>query len=239
MLNKTTKPKIVQPKARNLSEAADNIKVIPYTIHTNRTQAEIDENPGFDFDKDTVVGVGPLKYKSLLQYENTYGEPIDNVVGRIVWVYLQQLAMINAIIQKVEYKDDEPKPMLEMDEFKNIKTPYGTLYGSLEKNVNEICSFIMSQYGCINSEAGHGEFTFEAIPQTVIEDLLSPKSLMEIQEDVGYPIFFEIFEAARLYNFDSMLTSIDEDKDPTEGLSEEEQIKKDAKPGRNSSKKKS
>jgi hypothetical protein len=81
MSNKSNRGEIElpqRPKYRNLAHVAKSVLVVPYLI-------EGDPALGLFHEDNFVVALGPLKYRSYLNYENIYGETLKDIVSRILW----------------------------------------------------------------------------------------------------------------------------------------------------------
>lgn len=193
--NKTPDPP-QKPKFRSLKKVAKNIQVMPYLI--DGYVDEEGERPLLH-PENVVVALAPLKYRSYLVYENRNGETLDVSVSKIIYI-------VSAMFNALAGKEDAVK--IEKDEFDRIITPFGTMYGSLERNVVDICTFILSQYGRIIKDNGDGTYEYEGITQEELLDCLdnSGNIFMEPDEN-GVPLLMEVFSMSGVYSMDEAISA--------------------------------
>lgn len=191
-----TKPKMQppdKPKHRNMRVLSASREIVPYFLQgdPDKINAMIDAgkmNDLFDDEDIIAVGVGHLKMRSHMEFETRHGEVLDTFVNKILWLFwaMGQIA------------DDKVTEKPEIVTIEGVTdTPYGKMYGSLQRNIAQCMCFVLSQFGQI---VGVGEkgFDFEPIGEDEIYDLLDPASLMNVEENTDLPAFFEIISIAGL-----------------------------------------
>jgi hypothetical protein len=169
---------------------------MPYLI-----DGYVDEEGGRGLlhEENLVVALAPLKYRSYLNYENRNGETLDVSVSKIIYICS---AMFNALAGK------EDAIKIEKDEFDRIKTPFGLMYGSLERNVVDVCTFILSQYGRITVDNGDGTYEYEPVTQEELMDCLDNGGNIFMEPDEnGVPLLMEVFSLSGVYSVDEALAS--------------------------------
>lgn len=167
-----------------------------------------------------AVGVGHLKMRSHLDFETQHGEVLDSFVNKILWVFWAMGQMADDNIT------EKPKIVTENGV---TETPYGKMYGSLQRNIAECMAFLMSQFGQIVGVNADGTYVYEPISEADIYDLLDASSLMDVDDDTDLPAFFEIISLAGLRPPDDTqgaeATTDDDSKNSTSPTSEEPSTK--------------
>jgi hypothetical protein len=203
-----------KPKFRTLSTIANDILETPWFI---KGQPKFDKDTGamiIDFNNPKViaVGVGNLTLRHMMTYESIYDESIETSVNKILYVFYALNKSINPEI------DSHAVPFLEMDEYGNTVTPLGLMKGSFEKNIVEVCSFILSCYGRITGQKSNGEYQYDVFSQSDVVDTIRGNVFIIPFEDGMMP-FMEIFERAGLWSPDDIKKSLKK----TEELAPEEE----------------
>ena len=191
-----TKPKIQppeKPKHRSMRVLSASREIVPYFLQgdPDKINNMIDAGRMNDLfsDEDIIaVGVGHLRMRSHMDFETQHGEVLDTFVNKILWVFWAMGQITN--------DDVTEKPEI-ITENGVTETPYGKMYGSLQRNIAECMAFIMSQFGQIVGVNDKG-FDYEPITEADIYDLLDTASLMNVEEDTDLPAFFEIISIAGL-----------------------------------------
>lgn len=172
-----------KPKFRSLASTAKAIRVVPYII-------DGDPDKGLFHEENFVVALGPLKYRSYANYENMFSESLDNAVSKVLYV-------MSVVYRTVSDEKDTPK--LETDELNRIKTPYGLMHGSLERNMVDLSAYILSQYGTIKEDRGDGLYEYEPVTMDDIIDNMDAGAITRIDEADGQSLFFEILEVSGVW----------------------------------------
>lgn len=208
----------VPPKMRSLADVKKGYNVIPYLIEGDPEKDILD-------DDNFVVALAPLKFRAYANYETMYGESIDTTVSKILFVFSKvfqafaevrkeaEEALKNAKKKKlpeieldadgnpVTDEKNKEKDGIAKDDFGRIITPYGPLSGSLQRNVGELCAFILSQKGQIVGKHPDGTYDYEEVSIDDIAERLDPTMLMDVvEEKSGKSIFFEILEVSGLWH---------------------------------------
>ena len=189
-----------KPAFRSLKSSAKAVKIIPYLIDG--------DNPELLHEDNLVVALGPLKYRSYLHYENTHDESLDVTVSKLLFAIRSEYAVssnemvTNELGEKVPYT-------IEYDEKGGVKTPYGPLSGSLERNMAELVAFILSQYGRVVEDNGDGTYEYEPITKQDILNNLDAKAVATVDED-GTSLFLEILEVSGVWQPDRVAEDLKE-----------------------------
>lgn len=192
-----------KPKFRSLSNIAKDIQETPWFI---KGEPEFDKETGamlIDFDNPDVIalGVGNLTLRHMMTFESIYDESIETTVNKILFVFYALNKAINPGIDRHEV------PMLEIDDRGNTLTPLGPMKGSLERNIVEVCTFILSCYGKIAGQKQNGEYVYELFSQSDVVDTIRGNMFLTPFEDGMLP-FMEIFERAGLWSPDDIKKSL-------------------------------
>jgi hypothetical protein len=171
-------------------------EIIPYFVQGDSDYIDrtIDAGKMFELFEDQSIialGVGHLPLRSYLDFETQYGELLDAYVNKILWVFyaMGQIANENIPVDQ--------KPELKIVDGVTT-TPYGPMYGSLQKNVAEAMAFLLVQFGRIVGTNADGTYQFESMNQNDIYELLDVASLMSVDEGSTGPAFFDLINIAGL-----------------------------------------
>lgn len=187
-----------KPKHRVINNLKRMTKVMPYflagdpdIIANYMAEGRIAEL--IDMEDVYAVGVGPLKAMNYINYEGSNGETLDQVANKLMYCFYAVHKMLNP------ESDDNPKPELVTDEEHNtISTPYGVIYGSMEKNALLLLAFLMSQYGRIVGVLPNGNFEYEPVTEDDLLSMLDPTAIFAMDEDK--PLFLDILELTHLFD---------------------------------------
>lgn len=195
-MNKPKPP--TQPRVRVLHDVSASLEVVPYFLEGEGDIIEearrigriheLLEDPSF-----FAVGVGHLKLRHYLDYERVYGEPLDNAVNKLLWVFWALNKQINPKMDEMDVPEIKAKDG-------KIETPFGDLVGSLQYNLADLLGFALSRLGRIIGKETDTTYKFEPVEPAEVIDLLDANSLMKVDEEDNTPLFFEILELTGLYN---------------------------------------
>lgn len=197
--NKKPQPP-AKPKFRSLNDLSRSIKIVPYFLAGDPEIIashikDHKENELYQRDDVFAVGVGMLKFRHYLNYENIHGETLDQTANKVMYVFYALSKQINPNI------DDREMPELIVDEEKRItQTPFGPMYGSIEKNGTLLLTFLLTQFGRIVGVNGSGDFELEEISEDDVIDLLDPNAIFNVDPVDGKSIFMDILEVTGLYD---------------------------------------
>lgn len=194
-----------KPKFRSLSSITKDTIETPWFI---KGEPMFDEATGamiIDYDNDDVIplGVGNLTLRHMMNYETMYGENIETAVNKILYVFYVLSKSFHPDLDKNEVPD------LEVDDDGNIKTPVGLMKGSFDKNVIDICTYILSCYGRIIGQKSNGEYIYEPFSQQDVVDTIKGNVFTTLFEDGTLP-FMEIFERAGLWSPEEITKNLKE-----------------------------
>jgi hypothetical protein len=201
-----------KPKFRSLAKVAKAVEAIPYVIEFGDLPECEDE---LLHEDNFVVALAPLKYRSFVNYENRYRESIEVAVMRVMWVLetsFRIMKITEEMADMVAKGEDISKmeiPEIDADEEGNTKTPYGTMRGSVHKNLVEIAAYILAQHGRIVARHEDGTYEYEPVSSDAIIDRLDPHA-MQITTEEGKSVFLEIIEVAGIFDSDAIRDSLEE-----------------------------
>ena len=221
MSNKAEMPKPpTRPTPKTFRTLAKKLETkIPYILDGN------DEIPWSE-DNFTVL-LAPLKARHHLDYERTYGVSLDQTVGQILSVVSMQNRYLSNM-DRITYTDDEGKPVTEtdesyvarlesikpaQDEYGNYLTPFGKMVNSVDFNILQLVSYILSVHGRVVGKDAHG-FVLEPVSQDEVLEYLD-KSALTVTDEEGTP-FDEILSVSGLYNTELMKEELVENKELTD-----------------------
>lgn len=193
-----------KPRLRSLQTIAKNVRFMPYLIDGDTEGYDLDTEKGLteaiEDSGNFFVLLAPLKYKSYLNYEIEHGNPLEADANRILYV----LASVYGMLKDAEGQEIK----LELDDDKNIITPYGSMKGSLDRNMTDLVIFILSQHGRIVGLDDNGTFMCKRVTKEDIIDHLDPRAVSKIGEDDGQSLFMEILEISGVYVPDEAKASL-------------------------------
>ena len=206
---------IPKPKYRSLAICAEDALETPYLISGKLTLKPGSEELEIDFSdpNNFAVGVGNISLIASMNYEQVNGVSIDTRVSQILWVFWALCKTVNPGM------DSSAVPNITTDEYNRIITPMGPMAGSWEKNVAELCAYVLSLYGRIKSKNVNGTFEYEKTDEFELLTKLNHKALVTPFEDGNYP-FLEIFELSGLYKADEVKEQLKDDGE--KGLTDDE-----------------
>lgn len=196
-----------KPKQRNLAKIAKALVQIPYII-------EADEN-----DKNNVLAehtfavlLRPLKYGSYIKYEEQNSCSIDETVSKIMWILSAAYQHLNPDLK------EEDRIKIDKDEYGAIVTPFGPLFGSVQRNTVELAAFILSEGGrIVGIDPETNKYITVPVDPAEIIERLDPSAIMENDAETNSePIFMEILSVSNVLNMDEVaaeLTNNNEVKD--------------------------
>jgi hypothetical protein len=189
-----------KPKYRAVNDLSKSIKMAPYFLvgdpEVIREHIESHrENELYERDDIFAVAVGMLKFKHYLNYENVHAETLDQTANKVMYVFYAMSKRLNPDI------DERPVPELIIDEVSRVtQTPFGPMYGSLEKNGTLLLIFLLTQFGRIVGVNGNGEYDLEDVSEDEIIELLDPGALFTIDDADGKSTFLDVLEITGLYD---------------------------------------
>lgn len=209
-----------RPKFRSLSDVAKEELEFPYFLSGVPIVDAQTGKPVFSSDDSSVaVGVGNLSLRKQMQYESIYGESIDTTVNKILYIYYTMSKIQNPEI------DSNPIPELTVDEYQRVITPMGPMMGSLDRNIIETCTFILSCYGRIVGQESNGKYKYVDISQEEILDICKGNVFTDPFDD-NTVAFMEIFMLAGLWNPNDVSNKLKEEGTLTEA--EDDELKNSA-----------
>lgn len=215
-MSETEPIQIPKPKYRSLAVCAEDVIEIPYLLKGKPTQKPGSDELEIDFSdsKNFAVGVGNISLISAMNYEQANGLSIDTRVSQILWVFWALCKTMNPGM------DNSEVPVLSTDDYNRIVTPMGPMPGSWERNVAELCAYVLSLYGRITEKNSNGTFVYTPIDEFEILSMLDHKALVTpFEVDGSYP-FLEIFEISGLYKADEVKEQLKSDGEV--GLTDDE-----------------
>jgi len=155
------------------------------------------------------VGVGSLTFKHYLEYENMYNEALETAAFRLMYIYWAFSKEVNPKI------DEAPMPQLEiLEEGRIVKTPFGEMRGSLQKNGMELLAFLLTRWGRIVGVDSDNEFIYEPISMEEIYELCSPDVLLRLDDGQTVPPLMELLTLTGLYKEDTGAIKTEEGAQP-------------------------
>lgn len=193
-----------RPQYRSLATAAKNVRIIPYFIagdpeiisaYMDQKPPKLKELVEMQGENEVLcVALRRINSRDYLDYENRYGRSINAAVNAVLFVFY-----VGAKLLKPDM-DENPMPKVDFnDDTKIFDTPYGKMYGSLEKNVFELMAFLLSRTGRIIGIDKGGQYDYDPTDEDQIFDHLDPRSFSTFYED-GKSAFFDILEIAGVYD---------------------------------------
>ena len=207
-----------KPKFRSIHRVAKNDYSIPWVVFNG--VGELTESNILD-ERNFVVELAPLRYKDRLRFERENPESIDELITKIVWVLDR---MYQVLSDKTTDADrEEISKQLTRNDLGQYETPMGPMWGSLDLNVANLCTFILAARGRIVGKTAEG-YKLEAIEPDDILNVLEGNPFLELNENM-LPVVIEILDAAGLYNVEEL-----ENRESAEAKTEELAEKKGASP---------
>lgn len=204
-----------RPKFRSLKTLAKSVKFLPYLVDGDLdgidATNEQEVAKALADDKNFFVLVAPLKYKAYLTYENTYGEGLATVANRILYCLAASYQILRS--------DDEDSITLEQDELGAVITPYGKMYGTLERNMVDLALYIMTQHGRIVGVQDDGTYLCKHVTREEIIDLLDPRAILKIDKEndsIYTSLFMEILEISGVWMPDEIQNQLEKEGEEVE-----------------------
>lgn len=229
-----------QPKSRGLRLLGKKLNPgIPYVIAGQLDEEYIITKK--DGSLDIAVGnlpkdvfcilLAPLYARHYQDYELNYNQSIDSAVGKILYIVGKEAAvnrlLLSNDINQIEDESEEDykirvrelievtKPKMK-DEIMGMiyETPFGDMYGSIDKNVLELALYVLSAHGRIIGKKENGDYDLREITPQDIDGILDPNILKESID--GENIFNEILNVSNLFNTDELREELEHNKELTD-----------------------